>query len=175
MTFLAIRLFYTAYRGWILLALWAALAASVAGLYAWRVHVERDIGREEVRAEWRERDAEQARVNAKETLRRFAAQQHNQELQHAELAKAKDAADRVARASERMRVQHAQAADIWTRTLRNSPTAADLAAAADAIRVSTELLGRARERAGVLARYSDAARIAGVGCERDYDALTVKP
>ncbi|MEG1735660.1 MAG: DUF2514 family protein, partial [Comamonas sp.] len=31
---------------------------------------------------------------------------------------------------------------------------------------------RADKRAGILAEYADAARIAGAGCERDYDALT---
>jgi hypothetical protein len=153
----------------------AAALASLAGLYVWRVHAERETGRDEIRAEDLAKDVEQAMVNAKETLRRIEAQQHNQELQNAELEQARAAADRNARDAERMRQQHAAAADIWGRTLRNSPTAADLAAAGEAIRVSTDLLGRADRRAGVLAANSDAARAAGLKCERDYDALSAKP
>lgn len=45
----------TAILGWFNPTRWIALAvlfAALGGVYAWRVHVERDIGREEVRAEW---------------------------------------------------------------------------------------------------------------------------
>ncbi len=46
-------------------------------------------------------------------------------------------------------------------------------AASDPIGVLADVLERADRRAGVLAEYADAARIAGLACERAYDALTV--
>ncbi|KVH44545.1 DUF2514 family protein [Burkholderia diffusa] len=45
-------------------------------------------------------------------------------------------------------------------------------ATGDALDLLADVLGRADERAGELAAYADAARIAGQQCERDYDALT---
>lgn len=42
--------------------------------------------------------------------------------------------------------------------------------AGDAIGVLAHLLGRADERAGILAAAADAAHAAGLACERDYDA-----
>ena len=43
---------------------------------------------------------------------------------------------------------------------------------ADAIGVLVDVLGRADQRAGVLAEHADRLRIAGIACERSYDALT---
>lgn len=42
----------------------------------------------------------------------------------------------------------------------------------DAIGVLADVLGRADKRAGILADYADAARIAGQACEQSYGALT---
>lgn len=42
----------------------------------------------------------------------------------------------------------------------------------DPIGMLADVLSRADQRAGVLAGYADAARIAGQACERSYDALT---
>jgi len=50
--------------------------------------------------------------------------------------------------------------------------AGQCAATAAAARVSADVLGRAGERAGVLARYADEAAAAGGACERAYRALT---
>lgn len=47
-----------------------------------------------------------------------------------------------------------------------------VAPAGDALDLLADVFSRADARAGVLADYADAARIAGAGCERDYDALT---
>lgn len=44
--------------------------------------------------------------------------------------------------------------------------------AGDPIGVLAGVLARADERAGILAQYADAARTAGLACERAYDALT---
>jgi len=43
---------------------------------------------------------------------------------------------------------------------------------ADAIGVLADVLGRADQRAGVLAEHADRLRIAGIACERSYNALT---
>lgn len=45
------------------------------------------------------------------------------------------------------------------------------AAAGDPIGMLADVLGRADQRAGVLAAYADSARIAGQACERAYDGL----
>ena len=50
-----------------------------------------------------------------------------------------------------------------------------IASTGDPIGVLADVLGRADQRAGVLAEYADKARIAGKSCERDYDALTLPP
>lgn len=47
--------------------------------------------------------------------------------------------------------------------------------ARDPVLLLADVLGRADQRAGDLAQYADAARIAGQQCERDYDALRARP
>lgn len=42
----------------------------------------------------------------------------------------------------------------------------------DPIGLLVDVLGRADKRAGELAEYADRLRIAGIACERSYDALT---
>ena len=156
-----------------------AIAAAVVGLY--RAHAEglREEGRKEVRADWAaEREVQkdaalgQAEANAKETRRRLEAQRRNQEIQDAELARARDDARRNAAAADQLRDQNASAARQWRDALGDSATERERAAAADAIGVLADVLGRADRRAGVLATYADAARTAGLKCERDYDSLT---
>lgn len=59
---------------WAKAAAAAAILAALAGVYAWRVHAERNVGRAEVRAEWSK--ADQVRDEAQreiEKLRRLAA------------------------------------------------------------------------------------------------------
>lgn len=46
------------------------------------------------------------------------------------------------------------------------------AATDDPIGVLADVLGRADQRAGILAEYADASRIAGQACERSYNSLT---
>ena len=46
-------------------------------------------------------------------------------------------------------------------------------AAVDSLGVLADVLQRADRRAGILAEYADAARIAGEACERAYGALTI--
>jgi hypothetical protein len=127
---------------------------------------ERRVGEE------REASLTRAHANAKETQRRLERQEENQRAQDAELARLRAAADRADAAARRVREQASAAAREWSARLADSPTAEDLAAASEAIRVCTDLRGRADRRAGILARYADAARTAGAKCEADYDALT---
>lgn len=54
---------------------------------------------------------------------------------------------------------------------RDSETPGGCAATEAAGAVLADLLGRAEERAGILAEYADGAWIAGTACERSYDAL----
>lgn len=44
----------------------------------------------------------------------------------------------------------------------------------DPLGMLVDVLGRADQRAGELAEYADRLRIAGIACERSYDALTTK-
>lgn len=164
---------------WLKLGLWAlAAAAAVTAYLGWR-GAQREIGRQEVRAEWAaEREAlkdqalQEAQANAKETLRRMDRQQENQRAQDAQLAAARADAARNAADADRVREQSAAAARQWSARLADSPTAADLAAAAEAIAVLTDVRRRLDAAASELATYADAARAAGEKCQADYDALT---
>lgn len=158
---------------------WLALALVVAAAFAagsWRGH---RAGAAEVQGRWDadrvqqlQAAVDEERGNARETLRRMDKQQENQRVQDRLLAQAVDAAARSDAQSERMRDQAADAARQWRDALGNSPSREDLEAAAAAISVCTDLRGRADRRADLLAKYADAARIAGLKCEADYDALT---
>lgn len=55
---------------------------------------------------------------------------------------------------------------------RNTAAVGASPPASDPIGVLADVLGRADERAGKLAQFADAAHIAGLACERSYDALT---
>lgn len=163
-------------RIWIVLAL--AVAAAFAAGY-WRG--ER-AGKADVLAEWNAERAvqlqaavEEGRANAKETQRRLDKQQENQHAQDRQLAAARADAAAERASADSMRGQAADAARQWRDALLNSPSASQLAAAADAIGVCTDLRSRADRRASLLAEYADAARIAGLKCEADYDALTRPP
>lgn len=164
---------------WARLLAIAALVAAVIGAYAAWTHHQREIGRDEIRAEWNAERLEYERVareesedNARETARRLKQQKENQDVQDKELARARDDAARNRNAADGLREQNAVAARQWRDALADSPTGSQCTAAADAIGVLSELLGRADRRAGILAAYADAARAAGLKCERDYGSLT---
>ncbi|ANC42919.1 hypothetical protein A6P55_00175 [Pandoraea pnomenusa] len=73
--------------------------------------------------------------------------------------------------SKRMRKQLA----IFTAAARHPPTSGGSAPAdsgTDPLDLLAGLLSRADEAAGDLAKFADAAHIAGLACERSYDALT---
>jgi len=166
--------------GWVVrLTVIVTLVAAVCAGAAWFVHSQREMGREqgraEIRAEWTAAKLAESESNAKETKRRVERQEENQRAQNEELAAARRDADRARVAVNRVRSDHETAARQWRRALADSPTRADLEAAATAIGVCTELLGRARERDRIVSTYSTAARAAGLKCERDYESLRTEP
>ncbi|RQR87624.1 MULTISPECIES: DUF2514 family protein [unclassified Burkholderia] len=103
-----------------------------------------------------------------ESNRRAAAQSEN----------AKDASKQRTAALADAFAAHAAAGSLQQRVdqlvaaARHPATATGSPAAGDALDLLADVLGRADQRAGELAAYADAARIAGQQCERDYDALT---
>lgn len=89
--------------------------------------------------------------------------------------KSADSANAAARAadasSQRLRVQLAA----FAAAVRNSAAAgggAPTDGGADALDLLTGLFSRVDDAAGRLAEFADAAHIAGLACERSYDALT---
>ncbi len=80
---------------------------------------------------------------------------------------------RVRAAGESVRLRDAAAAAAErARTACPAGTTAALGATADdPIGVLAYVLGRADERAGILADFADRSRIAGLACEREYDAV----
>lgn len=163
------------WRVWLAIGMAAALA--FAGFTTYRAG--KAAGTAQVQNKWdkatlaqAQADIEAAATNAKETQRRLDRQKENQDAQDKELALARSAADRNGADAVRLREQNAATAKRWRDALGNSPAGSQCAAAGDAIGVLTDVLDRADRRASLLARYADAARIAGLKCERDYDALT---
>jgi hypothetical protein len=152
----------------------AAAVASLLGLYAWRVHVERDVGRAEIQLQWhadvsrqRAEAVAQAEANAKETQRRLGRQQEatNAHEKALELARADAAAgaDSVARLRQRI----AQLAAAPSATAGNSAPASVSTPAASL----GDVAGRC---VGALAQLRDGARLgylAGLECQQRYDAL----
>lgn len=170
-------------RAWHKILLLAALCAGAVLAYNWwRAEVLAEghaSGRAEVQAAWDGERLEQqratideARANAQETQRRLDRQKANQDAQDLELAAARRDVVIADAAAGRLRDQNAAAARAWRDVLGHPAAGGQCPAAVDAIGVLADVLGRADRRAGILAGYADAARIAGLKCERDYDSLT---
>lgn len=160
---------------WIKLAIIVAiLAALTTAYFGWRGQ-QREIGRQEVRAEWHQANETDKEAKAKEGLRRIERQEENQRAQNAELARWRAAARRNAADRDRVQRDAEQNARDWAERLADSPTAADIAAAGAAIAVCADVRGRLDRAASELAAYASAARAAGLKCEADYDSLTDSP
>lgn len=109
------------------------------------------------------REEEERRHIAHQEIERASAQRTQ-----AALADARAAA--TARDRLLLRVEALVAA---AREAASHPGPAALGApAGDPIGVLADVLRGVDERAGILAEYADQARIAGLACERSYDALT---
>lgn len=151
-------------------------ALLMAALVTWGVRsyneLLREDGRQEIRAAWHraqvdadlvERDKEQARRKALKEIERESNESRDRAA--ADAAGARAAADGL-----RKQLAAYLAAG---RAAGGDPAAAGNGqAAGDPLGVLADVLERADRRAGALADFADAARIAGQQCERAYDALT---
>ncbi|PXW28267.1 DUF2514 family protein [Paraburkholderia caballeronis] len=149
------------------------LALGAGGAYVWEDRAL--LAEQAAHAHDRELDAA-AQTRAVEAAR---AEEQRRTAAQSEIAKDANAqrtaaladafAARAAAGGLQQRVTQLIAA---ARTAGHSATAAGSPATGDALDLLADVLGRADDRAGELAAYADAARIAGEQCERDYDALT---
>jgi hypothetical protein len=128
--------------------------------------------REHERREAADATLEEARQNAAETLRRLNAQQENQRVQDAILAKNRADADRARAAADGLRLRAAaylEAAGCGTATGDSAIACIRTAAAKVA-----DALGQCGAIARAVAADADDARARGQLCERNYDSLTLK-
>jgi hypothetical protein len=140
----------------------------VGGGFAWFTHSQREHGREEIRRQWGEqRAAEQAEAMMRAAYIRNDQEKTRKEADNA-LAQAHMDRDLAAAAAGRMRQQLAAFRAAHAGAAASAPAGDP---AGDPIGVLADVLGRADERQGELASYADAARIAGLACERSYHAL----
>ena len=161
-------------KGWAILAVAVLLAShwgayqhgrSVARAEAGQAAAQRDSGDRlaEVIGERSARHEEQRRVTAREE-----AQAHGLEDRTIDAAGAAGADA----AGQRLRDEGAKLAATVSCPGTDTAAVARGQAATRAAMVLSDLLARADERAGDLAKAYDAARSAGRQCEREYDALT---
>lgn len=157
-------------------ALLGALAVAVS---AYNRH-QQGIGEARVQARWdaqtvaRQQVAIQAQAsNATETQRRLDAQRKVIDEQAQSLAQA--LADNADLRSVGQRLRAAQAAAIASRGRgpASDPTTASISTPADAPGdLLADVQRRIDEATDGVAGFADAAHIAGLGCERSYQALT---
>ncbi|MGT2507931.1 DUF2514 family protein [Cupriavidus basilensis] len=125
-------------------------------------HSRLDAARAQVKAVDDARIEEQRRTRAQTEIANDATKKL--EGARADLAAANDVSGRMRQRIAELLVA-SRAAGI--------PTSAGAGPATDdPIGMLADVLGRADQRAGILAEYADAARIAGQACERVYDSLT---
>lgn len=147
------------------LAFIIALAITAAGCY-FKGHADgvrttiAAAQKEQLEAVAAARAEEQRRTAAQSEIAKDANQQRTAALADAFAA-------RAAAGSLQQRVDQLVAAARHPAATAGSP------AAGDALDLLADVLGRADERAGELAKIADERGIAGRQCERDYDALTV--
>lgn len=154
---------------------WRAIAALILGaclfgagwtVNGWRkdreiAEIRRAAAVDQVKATDLARAEEQRRIAAQTEIANAAKQEAEQARADAR------AADAVA-SQLRQRVAELVAAS----RAGNPAAASGSEAAGDPLGVLADVLSRADRRAGILAEYADAARVAGEACERSYDALT---
>lgn len=158
----------------------AIVAAAAAGVGAF-IHHEREIGRDEVRAEWSKEKAKQtaaalaeSQKNAQETARRLMAKKEAQDAHDKEIAQARLDADAARAAAGRLSGQLAAFTAAARRAAGNPAAVGDGQAAGTALDLLAELFSRSDATAGELAAALDASHAAGLQCEREHDSLTVK-
>lgn len=147
-----------------------AVLAVVGCLAAIFFHIE-SLGEAKADAKTAQGVAKLAQDNAATSAQMAAKQQgiaHDAQLQ---AGAASAAAARAATERDAFRVR-LNAYLSASRGAQPAAAASGSTPAADPLGVLADVLGRADDRAKVLAAYADQSRIAGLACERSYDALT---
>ena len=159
-----------------LLANWKLLLVGVL-LALLGLQTVRVAGLKQDAAERRAADAETRlladRAQRTEEQRRTAAVAQEASNAQARINSLEDALRLARAASDGVRDAAAGAA-IRARAQSCAPKPRQSQPGADPLDLLVDVLGRADRRAGDLAEYADRLRIAGVACERSYDALTPK-
>jgi len=153
--------------------LWVVLAALVWGGIQHRRATAAGETLRQAQAAAAADEAQALRASIAETQRRAQRQEevaHDAETRLADAARAAV----VARA-DAGRVRNAFAAYAASAAAAGASAAGGGAAADSALGLCAELLGRAVDRAAVLADLADRSRAAGQACEASYDALRVTP
>lgn len=151
----------------------AVVVAVVAAWWWWNGHNtgQQQIGYDRAMAEVAAKEAEDA--EAKRTKETEDQKQADKEAEHAQqqinaLERERNAARDDA---DRMRRLYHQAAERGRQAVACASGAGQGEQGADPIGVFAELLERADRRAEEVAGYADHLRIAGLACERRYDAV----
>ena len=165
------------------LRLWAGAVAlsSLLALITWQVHVQREIGRDQIRQEWAASISEQradalkrSEANAREINRILKEQEIAQDEQAKEIQRNAAAAARADAVASSLRNQLAKyvAANSGRANCTASATGQQQGEqGADPIVVLADLFGRASQRAGELASLADTLRTVAVGCERYSEVI----
>lgn len=157
----------------------AVMLLLVLGSY-WAVYQHgRSVERSGWEVRWAERDradsealgVAQAEAREEEQRRQATQQKVREDAQKEQKAADADAVGADA-AGQRLRDEARQLAAGVSCPGPDSAAAARSASATRAAMVLSDLLSRADARAGELAAAYDRARIAGLACERSYDALS---
>jgi Skp family chaperone for outer membrane proteins len=155
---------------WALLLAAGIAASALAGFVAWQVHIQRDIGRAEVQAQWDvslSAQRAEALKRSQENAAKIAKILNDQESLQDENNRNAAAAARANAAASSLRAQLAQY--VAANSRRADPAATGQqprVESADPLVLLADLFGRADKRAGDLAQLADALRTAGAGCER---------
>lgn len=153
----------------------ALLAAAAVGIYTWWAGVQRDIGREEERAEINRQALAKAEADAKETQRRLDRQGEAQREHEAQLARARGDAVAAAAAADRMSAQLRRFLAAAKLRPAEPAAAGGSPPAGTALDLLAELFSRADSEAGILAEALDRSHAAGQLCVRSYEALKATP
>lgn len=159
--------------GW---AWWVLALAVVAGGQQMRVLSAQSVASKaqadlaDYRTEVSERDRRAALFVIQENQRRHAATEKADAEAQEQLAAARTDAERAGSALERLKLRLA-AAEQRSRDAGNAITAQLSQAVEGAARVRADLLGRVGEAAQLYARVADERGIAGLACEKSYDAV----
>lgn len=159
--------------GW---AWWVVALAVVAGGQQIRVLSAQSVASKAqadlatYRTEVSERDRRAAMAVIQENQRRQAATEKADAEAQEQLAAARTDAERADSALERLQ-QRLEAAEQRSRDAGNAITAQLSQAAQDAARVRADVFGRVGEAAQLYAGVADERGIAGLACQKAYDAV----